>query len=201
MFGWGVFFFLGAGPCAGCLLSRTPQPVHRPPPSVLLQNNIYCFGPCCSWCGRPQAPGGAGVEQGQPQTPQTSPNVSYSPNSQRPWCFGGCPRALLSCRWQQRLRTCPSTSCSMFFLAFPTRVLVLTEGPRLAAAQPRPCPIQQPIPSLKNNIFSLNHLWHVLVQPTPQGGHVDSAWYLLTKTHIFHLLPGGEMGTGSRQRA
>ncbi len=42
-------------------------------PSVLLQTNIYCFGPCCSWCGRPQAPG-AGVERGNPQR-HTSPNM------------------------------------------------------------------------------------------------------------------------------
>ena len=81
--------FSSWGPCARCLLSRTPQPVYRPPPSVLLQNNIYCFGPCCSWCGWPQAPGEAGVEQGQPHL--HLPNVSCSPNSQRPWCFRWVP--------------------------------------------------------------------------------------------------------------
>ena len=32
-----------------------------------------------------------GVEQGQPPTPQTSPNGSCSPNSQRPWCFRWVP--------------------------------------------------------------------------------------------------------------
>jgi hypothetical protein len=72
----------------------------------------------------------------------------------------------LSCCWQWRLWTCPSTSCSAFSSwVFPPRVLVLSKHAGLLWNKPRPCPIQQPIPSLKNNIFFLDHLWRV--RPTP----------------------------------
>jgi hypothetical protein len=83
------------GPCAGCLLSRTPQPVHRPPPSVLLKNNLYCFRPCCSWRGRPQAPEGAGVELGQPQrhTSQTS-HAPQNPSVLGAACAAELPLAM-----------------------------------------------------------------------------------------------------------
>jgi hypothetical protein len=101
MFGWGAFFSLWGVVQDACCCGHH-SPLIAASPSVLLQNNLHCFVPCCSWCGRPQAPGGAGVEQGQPPTLQTS-QTSCSPNSQRPWHCQWCPR--LSCRWQWRLWT------------------------------------------------------------------------------------------------
>jgi hypothetical protein len=151
-----VFLLSHWGPCVGCLLSRTPQPVHRPPPSVLLQNNLYYFGPCCSWCGRPQAPGGAGVEQGS-----HLPNVS--PNSQRPWrcqwvptCAAELPLAMALAGHAPRPRAACFVVVGSWFSP---------RGPGLLRAMTGACPNLRRIPSLKNNIFFRNHLWHV--RPTP----------------------------------
>ena len=93
-----------------------------------------------------------GVEQGQPPTPQTSPNGSCSPNSQRPWYCQWFPR--LSCRWQWRLwtpHTQPLDLVQHVMFLFPPQVSWFS--PRGPCYKPRSCPLQHRIPSLKNKVF------------------------------------------------
>jgi hypothetical protein len=65
------------------------------------------------------------------------------------------------------------------FLFSPQGSWFSPRGPGLLLAMTGARPIQQRIPSLKNNIFFLNHLLHVLVRPTPKSPGWPWTWTLL----------------------
>jgi hypothetical protein len=119
MFGWvgpgGVRFSLlawdwGLVRDAGCC--GRPCSLIAASPSALKMNIQYCLGEACSWCRRPQAPEGAGVEQGQPHFPKRLGKfpalaVPVVPALELPLA-GACGHPTPS----------PSTSCSMFSSCF-----------------------------------------------------------------------------------
>jgi hypothetical protein len=115
--GWVGRIILLGGPCAGCLLSRTPEPV-RPPLSCC--KNIF---PVLD-----HAAAGAGSRRLQKErvlncgNPNNTPKRLMHAIPSGLGASGGCPRALLSCSWRWRCghpTPNPSTPCSTFSSCFP----------------------------------------------------------------------------------